>query len=115
MSTLHSLKVSAIDRLTDKSVVVSLEVPKNLTTSFVFKAGQYISLEATIDKIVVRRSYSICSSPKSGELRIAVKAIKTGFFSKFANEKLHFKVHDMREPFEEKYDAILNLICLFCV
>ncbi|MDI1255905.1 MAG: class I SAM-dependent methyltransferase [Flavobacterium sp.] len=33
--------------------------------------------------------------------------------SKSANEKLHFQVHDMREPFEEKYDAILNLFTSF--
>ncbi|MFN3940966.1 MAG: YkgJ family cysteine cluster protein, partial [Chitinophagales bacterium] len=33
--------------------------------------------------------------------------------SKFANEKLHFKVHDMRIPFEEKYDAIFNLFTSF--
>lgn len=30
-----------------------------------------------------------------------------------ANETLHFKVHDMREPFEEKYDAIFNLFTSF--
>ena len=88
MSTLHSLKVSAIDRLTDKSVVVSLEVPKNLTTSFVFKAGQYISLEATIDKIVVRRSYSICSSPQSGNLQVGVKEVPGGVFSTYVNQSL---------------------------
>jgi cyclopropane fatty-acyl-phospholipid synthase-like methyltransferase len=33
--------------------------------------------------------------------------------SKFANEKLHFVVHDMREPCSEKYDAILNLFTSF--
>lgn len=33
--------------------------------------------------------------------------------TKYANEKLHFKVHDMREPFEEKYDAIFNLFTSF--
>jgi hypothetical protein len=33
--------------------------------------------------------------------------------SKFANDKLHFKVHDMREPFAEKYDAIFNLFTSF--
>jgi SAM-dependent methyltransferase len=32
---------------------------------------------------------------------------------KNANETLHFKVHDMREPFEEKYDAIFNLFTSF--
>lgn len=29
------------------------------------------------------------------------------------NETLHFKVHDMREPFEEKFDAIFNLFTSF--
>jgi SAM-dependent methyltransferase len=33
--------------------------------------------------------------------------------SKNTNETLHFKVHDMREPFEEKYDAIFNLFTSF--
>lgn len=33
--------------------------------------------------------------------------------SKHSNEKLHFKVHDMREPFEEKFDAIFNLFTSF--
>jgi len=29
------------------------------------------------------------------------------------NDELHFKVHDMRLPFEEKYDAIFNLFTSF--
>lgn len=29
------------------------------------------------------------------------------------NEKLHFKVHDMRLPFEEKFDAVFNLFTSF--
>jgi SAM-dependent methyltransferase len=33
--------------------------------------------------------------------------------NKNANETLHFKVHDMRDPFEEKYDAIFNLFTSF--
>jgi SAM-dependent methyltransferase len=33
--------------------------------------------------------------------------------SKSKNDTLHFKVHDMREPFEEKYDAIFNLFTSF--
>lgn len=33
--------------------------------------------------------------------------------SKNANDTLHFKVHDMRQPFEEKYDAIFNLFTSF--
>jgi len=33
--------------------------------------------------------------------------------SKHANDKLHFEVHDMRIPFEQKFDAIFNLFTSF--
>jgi SAM-dependent methyltransferase len=33
--------------------------------------------------------------------------------SKNANDTLQFKVHDMREPFEEKFDAVFNLFTSF--
>jgi ring-1,2-phenylacetyl-CoA epoxidase subunit PaaE len=45
-------------------------------------------LKLTLDGKEIRRAYSICSSPNSGELRIAIKAVKNGLFSKFANENL---------------------------
>lgn len=33
--------------------------------------------------------------------------------SKFSNQDLHFVVHDMREPFAEKFDAVFNLFTSF--
>jgi len=33
--------------------------------------------------------------------------------SKHSNDKLHFEVHDMRIPFEQKFDAIFNLFTSF--
>jgi len=33
--------------------------------------------------------------------------------STHANDTLHFEVHDMREPFEQKFDAIFNLFTSF--
>lgn len=33
--------------------------------------------------------------------------------SKHTNDTLHFTVHDMREPFEDKFDAIFNLFTSF--
>lgn len=33
--------------------------------------------------------------------------------NKNANENLHFQVHDMREPFEDKFDGIFNLFTSF--
>lgn len=35
------------------------------------------------------------------------------FAKQFENGNLHFKVHDMRKPFPEKYDAIFNLFTSF--
>ncbi|WP_196892920.1 class I SAM-dependent methyltransferase [Aureivirga marina] len=35
------------------------------------------------------------------------------FAKQFENENLHFKVHDMREPFPERFDAIFNLFTSF--
>lgn len=42
---------------------------------------------------------------------LSENSIKTA--SEQANEKLHFQVHDMRIPFEEKFDAIFNLFTSF--
>jgi SAM-dependent methyltransferase len=42
---------------------------------------------------------------------LSVNSIETA--SKNANETLRFEVHDMREPFDEKFDAIFNLFTSF--
>jgi ring-1,2-phenylacetyl-CoA epoxidase subunit PaaE len=63
-------------------------VPENLKNEFQFKAGQYITLKTEIDGNEVRRDYSLCVSPKSGELKVAVKEVKDGTFSAYANNSL---------------------------
>ncbi len=88
MSQFHSLTIKNIERITDKSVAISFEVPQHLKTEFAFKAGQYITLKTIIDGNEVRRDYSLCSSPKSGELKVAVKEVEDGTFSSFANNQL---------------------------
>jgi len=44
MSSFHSLRVSNIDKLTSKAVIVSFEIPPTLMGDFNFMAGQYITL-----------------------------------------------------------------------
>ena len=70
MSHFHSLTIKEVNRETDKAVSISFDLPQNLKDVFKFKAGQYITLKATINNIEVRRDYSLCVSPKSGELKI---------------------------------------------
>ena len=50
--------------------------------------GQYLTLRTTLDGEEVRRSYSICSGPDDGELRIAVKKVDGGAFSGWAADEL---------------------------
>lgn len=88
MSTFYKLAVKEITRETPEAISVLFNVPAELKENYRFTAGQYINLKLTLDGNEIRRAYSICSTPESGELRIAIKSIKNGYFSKFANEQL---------------------------
>ena len=88
MSSFHSLRVSNIDKLTSKAVIVSFEIPPTLMGDFNFMAGQYISLQTQIAGSQVRRSYSICSVPQSGVLQVGIKQVPEGVFSTYATQQL---------------------------
>ena len=88
MASFYKLPVKTIERLTNKSISITFTVPDNLKEAFAFKAGQYITLKTIIDGNEVRRDYSLCSSPKSGQLTVAIKEVKGGVFSSYANNKL---------------------------
>ena len=88
MSSFYKLSIKEIIKETAEAVSILFNVPEELQSNYSFVAGQYVNLKVTLDGQEIRRAYSICSAPKSGELRIAIKSVKNGFFSKFANEKL---------------------------
>ena len=88
MSSFLKLIIKEVKRETKDAVSILFNVPEELKANYTFVAGQYINLKLTLDGTEIRRAYSICSSPESGELRIAVKAVKDGAFSQFANTKL---------------------------
>jgi ring-1,2-phenylacetyl-CoA epoxidase subunit PaaE len=95
MSSFYKLQIKEVKRETPSAVSIVFNVPSELQSAYQFLAGQYINLKLTLDGQEIRRAYSICSSPESGEMRIAIKAVKNGLFSKFANENL--KVGDLIE------------------
>lgn len=88
MSSFYKLTIKEVRRETPSAVSVLFNVPLEFKDFYRFVAGQYINLKLTLDGHEIRRAYSICSSPESGELRIAVKEVKNGTFSAFANSKL---------------------------
>ncbi|MEJ6791700.1 MAG: ferredoxin--NADP reductase [Lacinutrix sp.] len=88
MSQFHTLSINNITRQTNKCVTLSFTIPDQLKSNFHFIAGQYITLKTTIEGNEVLRDYSLCSSPKSGEITVAVKEVENGTFSKYANNAL---------------------------
>ncbi len=88
MSTFHSLIIKDIRRETPQAVSIAFEIPEKLKADYTFTAGQYINIKTTFEGQEVRKAYSICSAPGSNEIRVAIKAVKNGGFSVFANEKL---------------------------
>ncbi len=88
MSDFYPLKVIALKRETPKAVSVTFEIPETLKDTFAFKAGQYVTIKKEVDGQEVRRAYSICEAPESGILKVAVKEVQGGTFSKHANQEL---------------------------
>jgi ring-1,2-phenylacetyl-CoA epoxidase subunit PaaE len=88
MSSFYKLNIKEVRRETNDAVSILFNVPLEFKDFYRFIAGQYINLKLTLDGKEIRRAYSLCSSPESSELRIAVKAVKDGTFSVLANSKL---------------------------
>ena len=84
----HSLTVRDVRRETADAVSVAFDVPSELADAYAFAPGQYLTLRATLEGEDMRRSYSICSGPGDGELRIGVKQVEGGPFSTWINTSL---------------------------
>ena len=84
----HKLRISEIRRETPEAVSLLFEVPPALAASFAFRAGQHVTLRREIGGEEVRRNYSVCAAPGAGELRIAIKEIAGGAFSRVAAREL---------------------------
>ena len=89
MSSFHKLSIKNIKKEANNAVSIAFNIPENLKDTFAFKAGQYITLKTTLNGNEVRRDYSLCASPKSGELQVAVKEVQDGTFSAYANKELN--------------------------
>lgn len=92
MATFHKVHIQEIKQETANAVSVVFDIPENLKSNFSFTAGQYITLQQEIEGSAIRRAYSICSTPKSDEVRVAIKAVENGTFSTYATS--HLKIGD---------------------
>src|SRR5256886_14196600 len=84
----HRLAVNDLRRETADAISMTFAIPQDLAGDYSFIPGQYLTLRTTMDGEEVRRSYSMCSGPDDGGLRIAVKKVEGGAFSNWAADEL---------------------------
>jgi ring-1,2-phenylacetyl-CoA epoxidase subunit PaaE len=106
MSHFHQLTVKHIKKLTPTSVAVTFSIPKELTQTFSFTAGQYITIKKEIKGKELRRAYSISSSPEKDGITIGIKQVDNGGFSNYANTKL--QVGDSLDVLEPEGRFVFN-------
>ncbi|HCY97588.1 ferredoxin--NADP reductase [uncultured Polaribacter sp.] len=95
MAEFHEVHIQEIKQEAADAVSVVFKIPESLKATFNFISGQYITLQQEINNEVTRRAYSICSTPESGELRVAIKKVEKGVFSSYVVSDL--KVGDTIE------------------
>ncbi|UXX78856.1 phenylacetate-CoA oxygenase/reductase subunit PaaK [Reichenbachiella carrageenanivorans] len=88
MHHFHPLTISKLIKETDDCVSLEFDIPDANKSLFEHKQGQHVTLRKIINEEDVRRSYSICTSPKENKLKVAIKKIANGAFSTYANEVL---------------------------
>lgn len=88
MSSFYKLSIKEVRRESPEAISVLFNVPLEFKDFYRFNAGQYINLKLTLNGQEIRRAYSLCSAPESGDLRIAIKSVVGGNFSVFANKEL---------------------------
>jgi ring-1,2-phenylacetyl-CoA epoxidase subunit PaaE len=84
----HPLKVAEVVPETAEANSIRFEIPPELRDAFGFKAGQHLTLRATIDGEEVRRNYSLCTAPADGDWMVTVKRIGGGIFSNWVGDQL---------------------------
>jgi len=84
----HILPVTDIIRETADSVSLVFQLTSDLQDAFAFKSGQYVTLKRDIGGEEIRRSYSICTAPLEGILKVNVKKVDKGRMSTYIVDKL---------------------------
>ena len=84
----HALRVAEIVPETSEANSIRFEVPAELRDRFAFRAGQHLTLRATIGGEELRRNYSLCTAPDEQDWMVTVKRIAGGRFSNWVGDSL---------------------------
>ncbi len=84
MSKFHSLEVASVKQETSDAISISFKIPPQLQHEFQYKQGQYLTILTVVGGEEIRRAYSLCSSPVTGEMpAVTCKRVEGGKMSNF--------------------------------
>jgi ring-1,2-phenylacetyl-CoA epoxidase subunit PaaE len=84
----HALRVAEVVPETAEANSIRFEIPPELRGKFAFKAGQHLTLRATLGGEEVRRNYSLCTAPAQADWMVTVKRIGGGLFSNWIGDEI---------------------------
>lgn len=85
----YNLKIKSIEPETAKAKYIIFDINTDLKKKFKFTAGQFVTLNITLNSKKYQRCYSLVNSPFSDEeLGIVVKIMKGTNVSKYINESI---------------------------
>lgn len=109
MSNIYTLTIMDIQKETEESVSVCFKIPTEYRSTFLFKPGQFITLQFSLNGRIVRRSYSLCSVPIIDKfLRIGVKRVRDGLVSNYINDTLEIGNEVKILPPDGRFYADIN-------
>ncbi len=77
--------VKTVNRLTKDAVEIEFDIPKGWLH---YRAGQYLTVSKWLNGAYHTRCYSLCVSPSTHQLKIAVKKVSGGLMSSYLTEQL---------------------------
>ncbi len=80
-----ALEVKSVIQETNDTVSIQVDKPESAQ---VHQAGQYITVEATVDNNVIRRAYSLSSVPNDAHYQFTVKRVSGGKMSNYLNDQV---------------------------
>jgi len=109
----HTLEVSEKEHVSPTFVILTLKIPSEFSSKFIFEPGQYLTISNDFGGKEIRRSYSICSTDDQ-QLQIGVRRIDGGIMSTYLHDTLiigtKVKVHIPEGNFTVKS---AQKICVF--
>lgn len=88
----YRLKIAKKRQLTKNVFALELDIPMDLKSNFIYRAGQYVTLKYNVNEEEIQNDYSFTSAPYENKLQLAIKVNSQQSSANYLFS--HFKIGD---------------------